>query len=107
MFHLLKPEQTARTERERGYPDNDALLIPSERHDVASGVRIETGESGGGLSSALWLQKVIEFFSRRLEGEHMTRRPADQLEGLGFDVVQRERLGRAGGVERVVAVKSE
>lgn len=52
-----------------------------------------------------WLQKAIEFFTARLEGEHMTRRPADHVEAAGFDIVERERLGTAGVVERLAAVK--
>jgi ubiquinone/menaquinone biosynthesis C-methylase UbiE len=52
-----------------------------------------------------WFQKTIEFFSRRLQGEHMTRRPLEQVEEEGFDVVESERLGPAGIVERIVAVR--
>lgn len=55
--------------------------------------------------SILWLQKLIEFFSRRLEGEHMTRRPAELVEKLRVDIIERERLGRAGVVERLIALK--
>ena len=54
-----------------------------------------------------WLQKTIEFFSARLEGEHMTRRPADQVETAALHIVERERMGVAGIVERLVAVKEE
>lgn len=53
----------------------------------------------------LWIQKAIEFFSVRLEGEHVTRRPADQVEAAGFDIVERERLAVAGMIERLVAIK--
>ena len=53
----------------------------------------------------LWLQKLVEFFSARIEGEHMTRRPAEQVEAEGFDITERERLGAAGIVERLVAVR--
>jgi len=53
----------------------------------------------------LWLQKALEFFTARLEGEHATRRPADQVETAGFNIVERERLAFAGVVERLVAVK--
>ncbi len=52
-----------------------------------------------------WFQKIIEFFSRRLEGEHMTRRPAEYLEAAEFRVRERDRLGPTGIVERVVAEK--
>ncbi|MDQ3877179.1 MAG: class I SAM-dependent methyltransferase [Actinomycetota bacterium] len=54
----------------------------------------------------LWIQKAIEFFSRRLEGEHMTRRPSELLPVAGLVADQRERLGPAGMIERVVARRS-
>lgn len=58
-------------------------------------------------TAILWLQKAIEFFSRRFEGEYMTRRPADDVEELGFKIQERDRLGPTGVVERVVATKTE
>ena len=51
-----------------------------------------------------WLQKAIEAVSVRLDGDYMTRRPADVVEQLGFDIVERDRF-RRGIVERLVAVK--
>lgn len=54
----------------------------------------------------LWLQKAIEFVSARLEGEHMTRRPAEQVNAAGFDITERDRMGVVGIVERLVARKS-
>lgn len=54
----------------------------------------------------LWLQKFVEFFSLRFEGEHMTRRPSENVEAAGFRIEQRERLGPSGVVERLVAVKT-
>lgn len=54
----------------------------------------------------LWLQKAIEFFSVRFEGENMTRRPAEQVEAAGFQISERERLAPAGVVERLLAVKN-
>lgn len=53
-----------------------------------------------------WLQKAIEFFSRRVDGEHMTRRPLDHVLAQGFEVRKRDRL-RAGVIERLVATKPE
>jgi ubiquinone/menaquinone biosynthesis C-methylase UbiE len=52
----------------------------------------------------LAIQKAIEFVSLRVDGDHMTRRPIDQVRGAGFDVQLSER-SRAGIVERVVATK--
>jgi ubiquinone/menaquinone biosynthesis C-methylase UbiE len=51
-----------------------------------------------------WLQKGMEVVSVRVDGDRMTRRPADAVEQLGFDIVERERF-RWGIVERLVAVK--
>jgi ubiquinone/menaquinone biosynthesis C-methylase UbiE len=52
-----------------------------------------------------WLQKAVEFLTSRLEGEHMTRRPADQVRAAEFDIIERDRLGFAGIVERLVSAK--
>lgn len=51
-----------------------------------------------------WLQKLIEVASVRIDGDYMTRRPADLVEQLGFDIVERDRF-RRGIVERLVAIK--
>jgi ubiquinone/menaquinone biosynthesis C-methylase UbiE len=51
-----------------------------------------------------WLQKGIEVISVRIDGDYMTRRPADIVEQLGFNVVERDRF-RRGIVERLVATK--
>lgn len=52
-----------------------------------------------------WLQKGLEVLSLRIDGDHMTRRPAEAVEQLGFDITERERF-RWGIVERLVAVKA-
>jgi ubiquinone/menaquinone biosynthesis C-methylase UbiE len=53
-----------------------------------------------------WVQKLLEFFSRRLEGEHLTRRPAEHVQtDDDLEIVERERLGWARIVERLEAVK--
>lgn len=52
-----------------------------------------------------WLQKAIELLSARLEGEHMTRRPADQVVAGGLAITERERMAASGIVERLVAIK--
>lgn len=51
-----------------------------------------------------WFQKAVEFFTRRLEGEHMTRRSLEHVKAEGFEVQERERM-RAGIVERLTATK--
>ena len=55
----------------------------------------------------LWTQKIVEFATSRLEGEHMTRRPLEHVQAQGLEVVERQRLGRAAIVERLVAVKRD
>ncbi len=51
-----------------------------------------------------WFQRAVEFFTRRFEGEHMTRRPLEDVKAAGFEVHERERM-RVGVVERLVAAK--
>ncbi len=57
------------------------------------------------VKPVFWFQKFVEFFTKRLEGEHMTRRPAEYVEATDFDIIERDRLGLSGVVERLVAVK--
>lgn len=54
----------------------------------------------------LWLQKAIEFVTLRAEGERMTRRPRDNVAAADLDIVERDRLGLGGMVERLVALKT-
>ena len=53
----------------------------------------------------LWFQKASELFAVRAEGEHMTRRPLEQVTAHRFEVVERERLGPGAMIERLVAIK--
>ncbi len=59
-----------------------------------------------GLRPVVWVQKAIEFFSIRSDGDHMTRRPLEQVKAHELNVIERERLGPTGIVERLVAVKA-
>ena len=59
------------------------------------------------IKPVFWIQRCIEFISIRLEGEHATRRPLEDVEANGLEVVERERLGTAAMVERLVAVKAD
>lgn len=59
---------------------------------------------GSSVTPIRWLQKGIEVISVRIDGDRMTRRPADVVEQLGFEIVERDRF-RWGIVERLVAVK--
>ena len=52
-----------------------------------------------------WLQKAIEVVSVRIDGDRMTRRPAEIVERLDFEIIERDRF-RRGIVERLVALRS-
>ncbi|HYZ93362.1 MAG TPA: class I SAM-dependent methyltransferase [Actinomycetota bacterium] len=49
------------------------------------------------------LQKVFEFISVRMDGDHMTRRPREQVERHGFVIESSERFKWGGIVERIRA----
>ena len=51
-----------------------------------------------------WIQRAMAFLTRRLEGEHMTRRPIEQVIAHGLTITERTRTGRWGVVERVIAL---
>lgn len=57
------------------------------------------------VTPVYWVQKAMEFLTRRLEGEHMTRRPIEHVQAHGLTITERARTGRWGVVERVIAVK--
>ena len=57
------------------------------------------------LKPVLWLQKLIELFVKRIEGEHMTRRPLEQVRAHRFTVTERDRVGPGAVVERLVGVR--
>lgn len=51
-----------------------------------------------------WIQRAVEVLSVRIDGDHMTRRPADVVDDLGFESIERDRF-RMGILERLVATK--
>lgn len=51
------------------------------------------------------LQKLIELVSIRVDGDHMTRRPREQVERHGFEIEESDRFKWGGIVERLMARK--
>ena len=86
--------------------------IPNDRQAVAEMKRVL--RPGGRLllldhvpsTVRVWrdLQWLVEQLTLRLEGEHMLRRPLEQVQAEGLEIEQAER-SKAGIIERVVARK--
>jgi ubiquinone/menaquinone biosynthesis C-methylase UbiE len=86
-------------------PDPQRAVSEMKRVLRSGGKLILVDHIRSSVKPIYWLQKVIEFFSLRLEGEHMTRRPLDQVIAARFEVVEKERLGPGQVVERILAIK--
>ncbi|MBJ7602270.1 MAG: class I SAM-dependent methyltransferase [Candidatus Dormibacteraeota bacterium] len=56
------------------------------------------------LLAVRWLQRIVDFFTVRFEGDHLLREPLEQLRVAGF-VVDRLQRSKLGIVERVAARK--
>jgi ubiquinone/menaquinone biosynthesis C-methylase UbiE len=86
-------------------PDPRSAVSEMKRVLRAGGRLILVDHIRSPVKPVFWVQRAIEFFSGRFEGEHMTRRPLDQVKAAGFDVVERDRLAPGAVVERLVAFK--
>lgn len=87
-------------------PDVDQAVAEMKRVLRPGGKLILVDHIRSSVKPVYWLQKAMEFFSLRTDGDHITRRPLDQVRSNGFDVREQERF-RWGIVERVSAIKPE
>jgi ubiquinone/menaquinone biosynthesis C-methylase UbiE len=86
-------------------PDVGRTVAEMKRVLRPGGRLILVDHVGSLVRPILWLQRFIELFSNRMEGEYQTRRPLIQVKEAGFEIDDRER-SHAGVLERLVAVKS-
>jgi ubiquinone/menaquinone biosynthesis C-methylase UbiE len=87
-----------------GIPDVERAVGEMRRVLKPGGNLVLVDHISSSVMPIYWLQRCIEFFTKRLEGEHMTRRPMLQVERMDLEIREHER-SHAGVIERLVASK--
>lgn len=86
-------------------PDVDRAVSEMKRVLKPDGQLILVDHIRSRSRPVLLIQKIIEFFSIRIDGDSMTRRPRDQVVANGFTIEEQDRFKLGGIVERLVARK--
>ena len=86
-------------------PDTDRAVGEMKRVLRPGGQLLLVDHIRSEAKPVFFIQKLIEFFSVRIDGDHMTRRPLDHVVAHGFEIKERDRFKLGGLVERLAAWK--